>query len=164
VDEYRRRFEREFLNWSSWDKDKIVSALTHSCLQDWSKPSKIEVCWTEMDLQANPPRPQSLILWVSSSVNDADFICSHVGRYRRENPRTIQLAYLNNSCFHRATVLIQSGIHVVVHPLQELPKALEGLLPKLSLISQPSSVLLEGIVSKLPWSEEQPSSSHFRCG
>lgn len=155
VVDYRTVFETDILNWSSWDNDKIVSALTHACLQDWSKTRNIEVNWTEMDLKADRLRPLSLIVWVSSSVSEADFICTQVERFRRQYPQTIQLAYLSNVSLHRASAMIQNGMHVVVHPLERLPRTLHSLLPNLKLIPQAPSVLLEGMVSHLPWNQRE---------
>jgi hypothetical protein len=155
LSEYRRRLQNKSLSWSTWDKDKVITALADYCIHRWAETNKIGSHWREPEKElTNWWVEQALVLWVCSQTDEVDVICSHLGRYRQTGFQTIHLAYLKEPCIHRASALIQSGVHAVVHPLEKLPLALQRLLPRVRLSEEPSSPLFSNVLPYLRWSAE----------
>lgn len=146
------------LIWSSWDREKIVSTLANSVLQKWSKASRIETRWVELDNELNRIHRSSLVLWVSSNTRDAESIAYQVDRYRQTSPSTLHVVSLNPSCQHRASSLVQVGIHAIVGSLERLPDRLQSLITKALLIEQTTQPLFAGVETKLPWGSQEVGS------
>lgn len=150
--------DRKSLHWASWDPSKVVTSLAQNTLKNWVEEKNVSLRWTAINLLDKPTKSINLVLWVVSEAADIDRLVGPVGEFRRSGSDAVHVAYLGESCIQHASVMVESGVQIIVQPLHRLPVVLQKILPRTPLSTQPSTILLSGWTERIPWSlKQQPS-------
>lgn len=135
------------LYWASFDTSSLVTVTISQFL-------KSQTAFLNQRLSADQLTGTSnlgLIVWAIHEPSQAATTIHAILQSRKQNSPALLIVFLAPELLQFRSALIESGSHLVVHELSQIPKVLSSCLDNLPLSREGVHPITSGLVGRLPW-------------
>lgn len=146
------------LYWASYDRSGVVTAALAGLLKDLVAVDQVRLKLVRaVDPQACSQIVDSqtigLACWVVQELTELPAICQSIRTARRKRTGPVCIAFTEAPVLDEASILMESGAHLVLSSLSALQIALPKALRVVPYSSQALHPLTNGLLARLPWGE-----------